>query len=273
MELRSKNKTLNLDKPVIMGVLNLTPDSFSDGGRFNNKHNAFRQVEKMINSGASIIDIGGESTRPGSIPVSANEQLDRTQEILIDIRKRFDTWISVDTSEPKVIYESVANGADIINDVRALSLCKYPNKIFELGVPICLMHKKGETRNMQNNPYYDDVVKDIQEFFHEKLVSHSTFENQLIFDPGFGFGKRLQDNYEILANLSKFKIKKIPLLVGLSRKSMIYNTLKRKPDEVVIGSVSAAILSALNGANIIRVHDVPETSQALQIFNEYNQYK
>ena len=143
MELCSKNKTLNLDKPVIMGILNLTPDSFSDGGRFNNKDNAFRQVDHMINSGASIIDIGGESTRPGSLPISANEQLDRIQEILIEIRKRFDIWISVDTSEPKVIFESVANGADLINDVRALSLCKYPNKIFELGVPICMMHKKG----------------------------------------------------------------------------------------------------------------------------------
>jgi len=252
-----------------MGILNVTPDSFSDGGKFSRIDVALEQVEKMIFDGASIIDIGGESTRPGAQSVSEINELERVIPVLKAIKKRFDIIVSIDTSKAVVMSEAIAHGAGIINDVRALQNDDCLKVLAqERSVAICLMHMKGLPRTMQHEPQYDDLIGDISHFFQQRIVACTEAginKSRLILDPGFGFGKSLEQNYRLLANMSKLQSLDLPLLAGLSRKSMIGNLLKREVNDRLAGSLATAIIAAQNGAKIIRVHDVKETVDTLKI--------
>ncbi|WP_286261632.1 dihydropteroate synthase [Thalassotalea atypica] len=268
------DKLLSLDTPQVMGILNVTPDSFSDGGQFVGHDHALAQVEQMINDGANIIDIGGESTRPGAKAVSADEELERVIPILESVKNRFDVIISVDTSKASVMKAAIQSGAGIINDVRALQNEQCIAELAKADVPICLMHMQGLPRTMQENPVYEDVVNDIIDFFKQRvsLCERAGINKQrLLIDPGFGFGKTLTQNYQLLAHLKCFESLGLPILVGTSRKSMIGNLLNRPVDERLAGSLSSAIIAAQQGAKIIRVHDVKETVDALNVLNAVNQ--
>lgn len=253
-----------------MGILNVTPDSFSDGGKFNRIDHALEQAHSMIQAGASIIDIGGESTRPGAPEVSLQEELNRVIPVITALRAESDVWISIDTSKAEVMKQAVEAGADIINDVRALQEPGAIEVAAGAGVPVCLMHMQGQPRTMQSNPKYQDVLLEVGEFLNERVTACEKAgikKEQLILDPGFGFGKTLAHNYHLLANLEKFHQFGIPLLAGMSRKSMIFKLLEKQPAECVVGSVTCASIAALKGAQIIRVHDVPETVEAMKIIN------
>ncbi|GHF01533.1 dihydropteroate synthase [Thalassotalea profundi] len=259
---------LDLTQPKVMGIVNVTPDSFSDGGKFNNIDLALHQVEKMISEGASIIDIGGESTRPGAAEVSDKDELERTIPLLKAIRSRFDILISIDTSKASVMAESIIHGVDIINDVRALQNKGCIEVAAQTDIPICLMHMQGKPRTMQVAPIYNDLIEDIKLFFQQRIeqCQKAGIERQrIILDPGFGFGKTLEQNYKLLANLQEFSSFKLPILSGTSRKSMIGNLLNCPPQERLAGSLATALLAAQNGAHIIRVHDVKETVDALRV--------
>lgn len=253
-----------------MGILNVTPDSFSDGGKFNRIDHALEQARSMIQAGASIIDIGGESTRPGAPEVSLQEELNRVIPVITALRAKSDVWISIDTSKAEVMKQAVEAGADIINDVRALQEPGAIEVAADAGVPVCLMHMQGQPRTMQSNPKYQDVLLEVGEFLNERVTACEKAgikKEQLILDPGFGFGKTLAHNYHLLANLEKFHQFGIPILAGMSRKSMIFKLLEKQPAECVVGSVTCASIAALKGAQIIRVHDVPETVEAMKIIN------
>ncbi|CCN69024.1 dihydropteroate synthase [Vibrio nigripulchritudo] len=270
MFLHSNKKTLSLSTPQIMGILNVTPDSFSDGGKFNRIDHALEQARSMIQAGASIIDIGGESTRPGAPEVSLQEEINRVIPVITALRAESDVWISIDTSKAEVMKQAVEAGADIINDVRALQEPGAIEVAAGAGVPVCLMHMQGQPRTMQSNPKYQDVLLEVGEFLNERVTACEKAgikKEQLILDPGFGFGKTLAHNYHLLANLEKFHQFGIPLLAGMSRKSMIFKLLEKQPAECVVGSVTCASIAALKGAQIIRVHDVPETVEAMKIIN------
>lgn len=260
---------LDLSRCNIMGILNVTPDSFSDGGRHDNLDDALYAAEKMIQQGAVIIDVGGESTRPGAIAVSLQEELDRVIPVVEAIHKHLDTIISVDTSTPEVITQSAAVGAGLINDVRALQREGALAAAAATDLPICLMHMQGEPDSMQAAPSYDDVVTDIHRFLAERIAACEQVginKKRLILDPGFGFGKSLEHNYKLLNQLQTFHQLGLPLLVGASRKSMIARVLNNCPaDERLIGSVAVAVIAAMKGSAIIRVHDVAETRDALKI--------
>ncbi len=252
----------------IMGILNVTPDSFSDGGKFTHIDKALNQVENMILDGASIIDIGGESTRPGAVDVSVIDEISRTIPVLQAIKKRFDVSVSIDTSKSAVMSESIEHGADLINDVRALQNDNCLNVVSQSDIPVCLMHMQGMPRTMQTNPRYIDLIEDISDFFIQRIKACQTVgieKERLILDPGFGFGKTVEQNYQLLANLPKFKSIGLPLLSGTSRKSMIGQLLNRDVTERLSGSLTTAILAVQNGASIIRVHDVKETMDAIKI--------
>ncbi len=252
-----------------MGILNVTPDSFSDGGQFYDLDDALKQTEHMIHAGASIIDIGGESTRPGAQSVDDQQELDRVLPVLQAIVQRFDVIVSVDTSKAIVMREAVASGAGMLNDVRALREPEALSAAAESDLPICLMHMLGQPRTMQNQPKYSDVVKEVADFLKERVDScrcAGIDPKNLLIDPGFGFGKTLSHNIELLKNLGKLADIS-PVLAGLSRKSMIAGMLQDEHDNRVIGSVTAAMLCVQNGASIIRVHDVLETAQALKVVN------
>ncbi|MEW6982012.1 dihydropteroate synthase [Colwelliaceae bacterium 6471] len=253
-----------------MGILNVTPDSFSDGGKYSELDNALFQAEKMIADGASIIDIGGESTRPGALEVNLSEELNRTIPVIEAIKKRFDVNVSIDTSKAQVMAEAIANKVDLINDVCALQNDGCMDVVAQTQIPVCIMHMQGQPRTMQSNPQYDDVINDISEFFTQRILSCERAgidKNRLILDPGFGFGKSIKQNYQLLAGLSQFKSFGLPLLAGLSRKSMIGNLLNREVDERLAGSLSTALIAAQQGANIIRVHDVKETLDAIKVLH------
>ncbi|CCN36524.1 Dihydropteroate synthase [Vibrio nigripulchritudo SO65] len=270
MFLHSNKKTLSLSTPQVMGILNVTPDSFSDGGKFNRIDHALEQARSLIQAGASIIDIGGESTRPGAPEVSLQEELNRVIPVITALRAESDVWISIDTSKAEVMKQAVEAGADIINDVRALQEPGAIEVAAGAGVPVCLMHMQGQPRTMQSNPKYQDVLLEVGEFLNERVTACEKAgikKEQLILDPGFGFGKTLAHNYHLLANLEKFHQFGIPLLAGMSRKSMIFKLLEKQPAECVVGSVTCASIAALKGAQIIRVHDVPETVEAMKIIN------
>lgn len=259
---------LDLSTPHVMGILNVTPDSFSDGGKFNELDYALAQVERMIKDGATIIDIGGESTRPGSKQVNDAEELARVIPVLKAIKKRFNILVSIDTSKASVMREAIAAGADIINDVRALQNEGCLAAVAQSNVPICLMHMQGLPNNMQNNPNYNNLIEEIMSFFQQRIASclkAGISKERLIIDPGFGFGKTLEQNFHLLANLSTFAELELPILAGLSRKSMIGNLLNREVENRLAGSLSTAVIAALKGAHIIRVHDVQETADALNI--------
>ena len=269
MEIRFQNQIMDLSFPQVMGIVNMTPDSFSDGGNYNNLDDAMRRVDSMIQSGASFIDVGGESTRPGAAEVSVEEELDRVIPLVERIARYFDVWISVDTSKPQVITESAKAGAHLINDIRALTEPGAIEAAAKTQLPVCIMHMQGDPKTMQNAPHYQqDIYQEVDQFFTQHInrcINAGIERQKIILDPGFGFGKTLQHNYRLLAKLKNFHHFGLPLLVGMSRKSMIGQVLNVPPQERMIGSVSCAVIAAMQGAQIIRVHDVKETFDALRI--------
>jgi len=268
--LKANGKQLSLTTPQVMGILNVTPDSFSDGGRYRALEDALAQAQAMIDAGATIIDIGGESTRPGAPDVSLEEELARVLPIIQALREKSDVWISIDTSKAEVMHQAVEAGADIINDVRALQEPGALEVAANAGVPICLMHMQGQPRTMQAAPRYQDLLLEVEAFLAERIAACEAVgisKDKLILDPGFGFGKTLQHNYQLLANLEQFHQLGLPILAGMSRKSMIFKLLNKQPADSLIGSVTCASIAALKGAQIIRVHDVVETVEAVKIVN------
>ncbi|PSW08831.1 dihydropteroate synthase [Photobacterium rosenbergii] len=268
MILKSKSKTLDLSRPHTMGILNVTPDSFSDGGRFNQMDAALRHAEEMLAAGTSILDIGGESTRPGADEVSLEQELDRVVPVIEALRQRFDCWISIDTSKAKVMTEAVNAGADLINDVRALQEPGALQAAAGAGVPICIMHMQGQPRTMQHQPSYQDVIADVGDFLAERITACEQVgiaREQLLLDPGYGFGKTLEHNYQLLAHLDDFHRFGLPLLVGMSRKSMVFKLLNKQPADCMAGSLACAAIAAMKGAQIIRVHDAKETVDVLKV--------
>ncbi len=258
-------------KVQVMGILNITPDSFSDGGCFQQQDAALLRVEQMLAEGADIIDVGGESTRPGAQAVTVQEELDRVVPLVEAIRQRFDVPVSVDTSKPEVMLAAVNAGAAMINDIRALQVPGAMDVCATLPVPVCLMHMQGEPRTMQENPRYDDVVRDVYDFFETRIqacMAAGIARERLVLDPGFGFGKTLGHNIALLFNLHEYKKLGLPILVGMSRKSMIGALLGNVPiGQRVQGSVTAAVMAAVQGAAIVRVHDVRETVEAIRFYN------
>ena len=268
MLLRSRDLTLNLNYPQVMGILNVTPDSFSDGGRHNVLDAALRHAESMIMAGATIIDVGGESTRPGAAEVSTEEELARVVPVVEALTQRFEVWVSVDTSKAAVIRACSAAGADMINDIRSLSEPGALAAAAESGLPVCLMHMQGEPKSMQQSPQYDDVVAEVDAYLTAQIarcVAGGIARERLILDPGFGFGKNLTHNYRLLAHLAHFHHHGLPLLVGMSRKSMIGQLLNVPPSQRIAGSVACAVIAAMQGAQIIRVHNVRETVDAMRV--------
>jgi dihydropteroate synthase len=251
-----------------MGVLNVTPDSFSDGGRFVDVDTARRQAELMASDGAALIDVGGESTRPGADAVGEQQELDRILPVIEAIYDTVALPISVDTSKAGVMREAVAAGAAMINDVLALKESEALATVADLGVPVCLMHMQGRPRTMQQEPHYDDVVIDVSTFLGERVsqcVAAGIAKDKIVVDPGFGFGKTPSHNVELLANLRQLADLGLPVLVGLSRKSTLGELTGRDVDERMPASISAATIAVLNGAHIVRAHDVSETVDALRI--------
>lgn len=260
-------KGINVQK--VMGIVNVTPDSFSDGGLFLSQNNAFKHAKQLIAEGADIIDIGGESTRPGAEPVSVQEELDRVIPLVEKIRAEFSVSISVDTSKSLVMSEAIAAGVDIINDVTALTGEGSITAIAASNtVQVCLMHMQGEPRIMQKNPKYDNVIEDIKAFLlmrTQACVNAGIASNRIIIDPGFGFGKTVVHNLLLMKNLQVFSQLGYPVLVGISRKSFIGNILNKQVTERLYGSLALAVLAVSKGANIIRTHDVAATVDALKM--------
>jgi len=266
--LQLNKHSYDLNRPLIMGILNITPDSFSDGGQYLDFDQALKRAETMIEEGADIIDIGGESTRPGSDPVSVDEELKRITPIIKALNKHSNIVISVDTYKPRVMEQVIDMGVAMINDVFALQQPGAIEVIKKSNVGICLMHMQGTPQTMQVNPTYEDVVNEVKLFLEERansLIAEGIQTERIILDPGFGFGKTFEHNMSLLQNLESFQTLKFPLLVGLSRKSFIRKILSGDHDDHLSGSISAAILSILKGAKIVRVHDVKETQSAIKI--------
>ena len=268
--LQLNKHVFDLKRPLLMGILNITPDSFSDGGKYLTLSEALKRAHKMIEEGADIIDIGGESTRPGSEPVSADEELKRIAPIIEALKKDSNIAISVDTYKPEVMREVIDMDVAMINDVFALTQPGAIDIIKKSNVGICLMHMQGTPKTMQGNPTYQNVVSEVQLFLKARadlLIKEGIDKSRIILDPGFGFGKTFEHNIQLLQGLESFQSLKLPLLVGLSRKSFIRKILNGEHDDHLSGSISAAIFSVLKGAKILRVHDVKETKSALKIIN------
>ena len=260
--------TLTLEAPAVMGVLNVTPDSFSDGGRFAAAEAAIRQALKLADDGAAIVDIGGESTRPGADPVSEQEELDRVIPIIEAVRRESDVPISIDTSKPEVMRAAVGAGADMINDVYALRADGALEMAATLQKPVCLMHMQGEPRTMQEAPSYADVVAEVAQFLAARTqacAAAGLAEDLVVIDPGFGFGKTPEHNIRLLANLRKLADIGPPVLIGVSRKSTLGMITGRDVGGRLAASLAAAVLAVQSGASIVRAHDVAETVDALRI--------
>ncbi|MFH4516666.1 dihydropteroate synthase [Vibrio alginolyticus] len=268
MMITANNKSLDLSRPHVMAILNVTPDSFSDGGKYNSIELALAQVDKMIKAGVSIVDVGGESTRPGAPDVSLEEELRRVVPVIKAIREKYDVWISVDTSKAEVMRQAIDAGADLINDIRSLQEPGALEVAAEANLPICLMHMKGQPRTMQVDPHYDDLMGDVSAFLEERIAACEAAgidKSQLILDPGFGFGKTIEHNYHMLAHLENFHEFGLPILAGMSRKSMIFKLLDKPAAECTNASVVCATIAAMKGAQIIRVHDFEETIEAMKV--------
>jgi dihydropteroate synthase len=266
--LRCAERTLDLSRPLVMGVLNVTPDSFSDGGRFLDADGAVAQGLRMLEEGAAIIDVGGESSRPGARSLEAREELARILPVIERLRARSDAVISVDTSKPEVMRAAHAAGAGLINDVRALRAHGALQAVADTHCAVCLMHMQGEPRTMQDAPHYDDVVSEVRGFLLERVAAcreAGIGAERLVIDPGFGFGKTLAHNLTLLRHLSELAAAGVPVLVGLSRKSMLGTLTQRSPGERLAGSIALAVIAQLNGARIIRAHDVAPTIDALKV--------
>lgn len=267
MQLTSKGLSLSLERPHVMGILNVTPDSFSDGGHFNQLERAMTHARQMVAEGATLIDIGGESTRPGAPDVSEQEELDRVIPVVERMVAELEVMISLDTSKAAVMQEGCAAGAHLINDVRALLEPGALAAAAVADVPVCLMHMQGQPRTMQAEPHYDDLLGEVRAFFDERIaacLAAGIRREQLLLDPGYGFGKTLAHNYQLLAQQEKLLDYQLPLLVGMSRKSMIGNLLGCPVDERLAGSLACALIGMQRGARIIRVHDVRATMDALR---------
>ena len=258
----------DLKRPLVMGILNITPDSFSDGGKYLDVNEALKHANEMIEEGVDIIDIGGESTRPGSDPVSADEELKRIVPIIEAIKKISDIAISIDTYKPEVMKEVIDMDVAMINDIYALQKPNAIDLIKKSNVGVCLMHMQGTPKTMQLNPTYKNVVSEVRSFLEERanlIANEGIGKTRIILDPGFGFGKTFEHNIDLLKNIESFKSLNLPILVGLSRKSFIRKILNGDHDDHLSGSISAAIFSVLKGAKILRVHDVKETQSAFKI--------
>ncbi|HOP17749.1 MAG: dihydropteroate synthase [Chromatiaceae bacterium] len=269
MILDCAGKRLDLSRPRVMGILNVTPDSFSDGGRFVALDDALRQAEGMVDAGVDIIDVGGESTRPGALATTVDEELVRVVPVIERLHERFDTPLSIDTSKPEVMRAAVSAGAGMINDVCALGVPGATAAAAALAVPVCLMHMQGEPRTMQTAPQYDDVVADIIQYLTGRVdacIAAGIDRARLLVDPGFCFGKSLQHNLVLLRDLQALQQLGLPVLVGLSRKSMLGTLTGRGIDDRLAASVAAAVVAAERGARIIRVHDVAATVDALKLW-------
>ena len=267
---KDKTNYIDFSTPVVMGILNITTDSFFDGGKFLTKENIIKQAQKIEEEGAKIIDIGASSSRPGSTPVSEEIELERLLPAIKLIHKNTKNLkISIDTFRAKVAEECIKNGAHIINDISAGEKdLKMFETIINLDVPYIMMHMQGDSKNMQVNPKYEDVNSDIISFFEKKVKYLNTKGfKKIIIDPGFGFGKTIEHNYEILKNLKKFRELDLPILAGLSRKSMIYNLLAISAEEALNGTSIVNTISLLNGANILRVHDVKQAVECIRIYS------
>jgi len=267
-------RTLDLSRPRIMGVLNVTPDSFSDGGQLYRDGRVDTDVllaraEQMLAEGADILDVGGESTRPGAAAVSEAEELDRVVTAVEALAQHCDTVISVDTSTPSVMTESARCGAGLLNDVRGFRRPQALQAAADSGLALCVMHMQGEPGTMQTAPAYSDVVQDISEFLSLRLADMGAVGidlDRVVIDPGFGFGKTAEQNFELLARLEALCNQRQPILVGLSRKSMISSVLDRPPEQRMVASVALALMAVERGARIVRVHDVAATFDALSMW-------
>ena len=272
MNISCKGKLIDLTKPKIMGILNLTPDSFYDGGLFNNTDLALAQTEKMLLEGATFIDVGGASSKPGAVEISIDEELARVLPIIEEIQKRFpEAIISIDTYRSVVAQQAVATGAAIVNDISGGNLdAKMLGTVGALGgVPYIAMHMQGKPQNMQDNPSYDNVLVEMRSFFAAKIdEAHKVGIHDIIIDPGFGFGKTLDHNYSLLKNLSSMQMDGIPMLIGLSRKSMIHKYLKIDVSDALNGTTVLNTIALKQGAQILRVHDVKEAQQAIHLIEK-----
>ena len=271
MTINLRGKLINFSVPKIMGILNITPDSFYDGGKYNSKEKIQRQIEKMIISGADIVDVGGYSSRPGANDISIEEELNRVIPVIEIIKKKFPkTIVSIDTFRSRVASEAIISGADIVNDISGGNL---DSNMFETvskhKVPYILMHMRGNPENMMSKTNYENVTKDLCKYFSERIdKAKSIGINDIIIDPGFGFSKTTQQNYELLNNLEFFKEFQKPIVVGVSRKSMIYKTLNTTPDKALNGSSVLHTISLMKGANILRTHDVKEAVECVKIVSQ-----
>ena len=262
------NRVLDLAHTHVMGILNATPDSFSDGGRYSQLDAALRHAEAMVQAGATLIDVGGESTRPGARPVSASEEVERVAPLVEVITRELDVIISVDTSTPEVMLATAGLGAGLINDVRALQRPGALEAAASTGLPVCLMHMLGEPGTMQNDPHYDDLVGEVCAFLAERMkqcVAVGIGQQQIILDPGFGFAKTLEHNLSLFKHMEALHALGRPLLVGVSRKSMIGAVLGRPVDQRLSGGLALAVLAMAKGARILRVHDVAETADVVRM--------
>ena len=271
MTLNIRGELIDLSTPKVMGILNVTPDSFYDGGYYNSNAKILKQIEKMIEDGATIIDIGGYSSRPGADDVAEKIEIDRVVPTLKDCKKYFpEIFFSIDTFRSKVAEECIHNGADIINDISGGNLDTNMMKVVgKYQIPYIIMHMKGNPSNMVEKAKYDDIIGELISYFSKKIDEAANLNiKDIIIDPGFGFAKNISQNFELLNNLDFFKNLKKPMLVGLSRKSMIYKTLNIKADQALNGSTALHTISLIKGANILRVHDVKEAVECIKLVEE-----
>lgn len=270
--LNCKGKLLTIDRPKVMGILNLTPDSFYSGSRFTNIDMVLKETETMINEGAFIIDIGGQSTRPGSERISATEELGRVMPAIEAIINQFpETIISIDTYQAKVVKEAVAAGVSIVNDISSGDMDnEMMRTVADLRVPYICMHMKGTPATMQQDAIYDDVTKEVLDYFIHKIARcKEAGIHDVIIDPGFGFGKTIQHNFQLLKKMEVLKQLGKPIVAGLSRKSTIYKTLGTTAEEALNGTTALNMIALLNGAAILRVHDVKEAAETIKLFEAY----
>jgi dihydropteroate synthase len=268
MKMNFAGRTLDMTQCHVMGVLNVTPDSFSDGGRFDRPQQALAHARQMVEDGASFIDVGGESTRPGAKPVSLQQELDRVCPVVEAIVGELDVVISIDTSSPQVMTQAAALGAGLINDVRALTRDGALQAAADTGLPVCLMHSQGEPDTMQNNPQYQDVRAQVSLFLAQRILAAQSAgidSARIMLDLGFGFGKSLEHNLQLLARAEQFTVLGYPLLLGLSRKSMLGVITGRNVEERLPASLAAATICAMKGASVVRVHDVRETVDVVRM--------
>ncbi|MFT6466659.1 dihydropteroate synthase [Halopseudomonas sp.] len=262
------DRELDLSRTHVMGILNTTPDSFSDGGQYQQLDAALRHVERMLEEGATLIDVGGESTRPGADPVSVDQELQRVVPVVEAVKARFDTIVSVDTSTPEVMRSGAAVGAGLINDVRALLRPGALEAAAQSGLPVCLMHMRGGPKNMQDAPRYESIIEEVGRFLSERVEACEQAgipRERLLLDPGFGFGKTLEHNLELFAQMQLLQPQGLPLLVGVSRKSVIGQLLQRPVEQRLAGGLALASLAVARGARIIRAHDVAATVDAVRM--------